>query len=83
MAQTGKYATYEYIKILQGIHKHVRHIENTSVAYRRKLLKGAEAWWMYKGSVPVGSVAILMEVNLKDLILIIDEQIKERGANLR
>jgi hypothetical protein len=38
---------------------------------------------MYKGSVPVGSVAILMEVNLKDLILIIDEQIKERGANVR
>lgn len=83
MAQTGKYGTYEYMQLIQEFNKHVKHLPEGTTAYKRKLLKCAEFWWLHKGSIPAATIAILLQVERTDLIHLIDGQIKERGAYIR
>lgn len=83
MAQTGKYGTYEFMKLIQEFNKHVKNLPNGTTAYKKKLLKCAEFWWLHKGTIPAPTIAILLNVERTDLIKLINGQIQERGAYVR
>jgi len=83
MAQTGKYGTYEFMKLIEEANKHIKYMPNSGIGYKKRLLKCAEFWWTHKGTIPAATVAILLQVERTDLIRLIDGQIKERGANIR
>jgi hypothetical protein len=83
MAQTGKYGTYEFMQLIQEFNKQVKNLPDSTTAYKRKLLKCADFWWLHKGTIPAVTIAILLQVERTDLIHLINGQIKERGANLR
>jgi hypothetical protein len=83
MAQTGKYGTYEFMQLIQEFNKQVKNLPDSTTAYKRKLLKCSEFWWLHKGTIPAVTIAILLKVERTDLIHLINGQIKERGANVR
>lgn len=83
MERTGKHGTYEFMELIKEANKYIKYMPNTSLGYKKRLLKCAEFWWQHKGTFPAASVAILLKVERTDLINLIDGQIKERGANVR
>lgn len=83
MAQTGKYGTYEFMRLIQEFNHNLKNLPESGTGYKRRLLKCAEFWWAHKGTIPAVTVAILLKVERTDLIKLIDAQIKERGANIR
>jgi len=83
MKHPVKQTKFDYLKLISQLHRLIKWMPETGVGYQKKLTKCAEFWWLYKGTIPANTIAILLKVERTDLINLINAQIIERGTYIR
>ena len=83
MKERVKQTKFDYLKLISQLDSLIKWMPETGVGYQKKLTKCAEFWWLYKGTIPASTIAILLKVERTDLINLLNAQIIERGTYIR